>query len=786
MTLRHNIVFVYVVLMIIFALPAISQVNPDDYKKTIESADNYFSKGDYITAKASYEIAVRLAPEEQYPKDRLQQSLDMINVQIYQNNLYTQEIQMADNLFQKKDFSRALQYYQEALSILPGNVYASGKIQEINRYHANDKQVEADYQKSIILADKYFDEGKLDQALTEYRYASTLKPYDTYAKGKAIEIKALIARNKNIPNEYLASLLAAELAISGNNYEEAIKQLEKSITLKPGEPLPMQKLVEAHSLKTSWDSYDSIITSADDYYVNKDFLQAKDKYLQAQSIKPGDDYPNRMLDKIDIMLMEFSNATDLQPEEAYPKDKIREIEALPADAKITTEDKQQALENYNKEQVDEFNADTAGNVEMQAIEGQYQDLIATADEALKAKDYQKALADYEASRKLKPGEIYAQEKIGQINTILAEITAKEIAAKEIAAKKIAVKEALDKQYQAAIAAADKTLQSKDYEKALADYQSALALKPGEQYAQGKVLEIKTIMAEQAKQLEIDQQYVKTIATADEYLKNNNYEEARTTYQQALAIKPEEQYAEKQIVQIDHTLESMVTEREQAYQSAVAKADVSFEQKDYEMAKLQYIRVLELKPDDTNAQQKLKQVSDQLMIKRQLVQQEYDLTIIHADKFFASKTYDNAIDSYRAASRLIPDEEYPRIMVNHILKLLIERSIVQINKDPVLIPNNTTHKFDFIPVPARDRKGNYIFFRARNLSNKEFKLIVSFGEAQSKNGGVIVKVPTGDSNYEIIVRISGQYKWFSDDNNWITCFPEGGDIEVSLIQISYSD
>ena len=87
MTLRHNIVFVYVVLMIIFALPAISQVNPDDYKKTIESADNYFSKGDYITAKASYEIAVRLAPEEQYPKDRLQQSLDMINVQIYQNNL---------------------------------------------------------------------------------------------------------------------------------------------------------------------------------------------------------------------------------------------------------------------------------------------------------------------------------------------------------------------------------------------------------------------------------------------------------------------------------------------------------------------------------------------------------------------------------------------------------------------------------------------------------------------------------------------------------------------------
>jgi tetratricopeptide (TPR) repeat protein len=231
---------------------------------------------------------------------------------------------------------------------------------------------------------------------------------------------------------------------------------------------------------------------------------------------------------------------------------------------------------------------------------------------------------------------------------------------------------------------------------------------------------------------------------------------------------------------------MAAEREQAYQNAVSKANVSFEQKDYEMAKLQYVRALELKPDDANAQQKLKLIEEQLTIKRQLVQQEYDQTIVDADKFFASKTYDNAIESYRAASRLKPEEKYPEEMANRILKLLTERSIVQINKDPLLIANNTQHKFDFIPVPAKDRKSNYIFFRARNLSNKEYKLIISFGEGQSKNGGVVVKVPAGQTNYEFVVRISAQYKWFSDDNNWITFYPEGGDIEVSLMQISYSD
>ncbi len=1635
MTLRHKIVYVSLVFLIFCAIPAFSQDNTAEYEKTIESADSYFSKGDYINAKASYQIAVRLAPEEQYPKDRLQQSLDMIKVQMYQNNLYQQKIQVADDMFTKGDFTGALQYYQEALSILPGDVYASGKIQEINRTQVDAQQVDADYQKSITAADQFIKEGKLDKALAEYKNASSLKPSESYPRQKAIETEALIAQKKNITDEYLVSLQSADLAISRNKYDEAIKLLEKAINLMPGEPLPKQKLAEAQSLKAAWDSYNSIITAADDYYVNREFLLAKDKYLQAQAIKPEDEYPKRMLEKIDIALMdveqanrssyaftiqradelfsqqdyekamveyqkallfkpdetyakqrindinnalnlrnsqeeaytqaisradgmfkeekyadakaeynraigikpleqypkvkieeintilkdlstkqelytnlikgadrlffsdeyeeareqyrqasylfqkekypidqitmineilgqrdtyvkavtradqlfyeqdfeaalmEFRTASALQPDEKYPKEKILEIEALLADAEIDIEDKQQALENYNKEQVYEVEEDAAGVAAMQAIEKQYWDMIASADAAMAAKDYQKALTDYEAARKLKPGEIYAQGKITEIKPILEDIAAKEIAAKaaaeaalekqyqeaiaagdlalkgndyqtalssyqvasslkpqatyasgkiaeinttlaeiaakkaaeeaeiaakkaaeeaeiaakeeaaeaeaaataaaeaalekqyqeaiaagdlalkgndyqkalssyqvasglkpqatyasgkiaeinitlaeiaakkaaeeaelaakkaaeeaelaakeeaakaeaaataaaeaalekqfqeaiaagdlalkgndyqtalssyqtaaslkpqatyasgkiaeinttlaelaakkaaeeaeiaakkaaeeselaakeeaakaeaaataaaeaalekqyqdaiaagdlalkgndyqtalssyqtaaslkpqatyasgkiaeinttlaeiaakkaaeeaelaakeeaakaeaaakaaaeaalekqyqdaiaagdlalkgndyqkalssyqvasglkpqatyasgkiaeintmlaeiaakkaaeeaelaakkaaeeaelaakeeaakaeaaataaaeaalekkyqdaiaagdlalkgndyqtalssyqtaaslkpqatyasgkiaeinttlaEIAAKKaaeeaelaakkaaeeaelaakeeaakaeaaataaaeaalekqfqeaiaagdlalkgndyqtalssyqvasglkpqatyasgkiaeinttlaeiatkkaaeeaeIAAKEeaakaeaaakaaaeaALEKQYQQAIAAGDLALKGNDYQKALSSYQTAASLKPQATYASEKILEVNTTLAQQAKQLELEQQYVKIIATADEYLETNNYEEARAAYKAAGELKPEETYPGKQILQIDHTLESMAAEREQAYQNAVTKADLFFAQKDYEMAKLQYSRVLELKPDDAVAQQKLKLIDEQIMIKRQLIQQEYDKTIIDADKFYTAKTYDNAIDSYRAASLLKPEEQYPKEMVSRILKVLTERSIVQINREALLIPNNTTHKFEFNPVPAKDRKSNYIFFRARNVSDKEYKLIISFGEGQSKNGGVVVKVPAGESMYEFVVRISAQYKWFSDDNNWISFYPEGGDIEVSLMQISYSD
>jgi hypothetical protein len=175
-----------------------------------------------------------------------------------------------------------------------------------------------------------------------------------------------------------------------------------------------------------------------------------------------------------------------------------------------------------------------------------------------------------------------------------------------------------------------------------------------------------------------------------------------------------------------------------------------------------------------------------MKQKQVVQAEYDKAIADADKYYASKLYDNAIEAYRASSILKPDEEYPKEMVRRILKMLSERSIVQMNKNPLLIPNNTQHKFDFLSVPAKDRKSNYLYFTARNVSDKEYKLIVNFGQNSAKNGGFVVKVPPGGEMNEYIVRISAQYKWFSDDNNWITFYPEGGDIEVSLLQISYSD
>ncbi|HPI85625.1 MAG TPA: histone H1-like repetitive region-containing protein [Bacteroidales bacterium] len=1066
---RYITLVTLIIFLLLRAIPAISQTDMEQYSKTIQMADNYFSKGDYINAKASYQIAVKLAPDEQYPKDRLQQSLDMIKVQMYQNSLYTQQIQLADEFFGKKDFDNALKYYQEALTILPGDVYASGKIQEINMTRANNQQTEEDYIKAITAADKLFKEGKLESSLAEYRRAVELKPSETYPKEKAIEVEALIAKGKKITDEYELALQDAELALSRNDYETAVQKLEAAIRLMPGDPLPKQKLAEAQNLKAAWDSYSGLINEGDDLYVSKEFEKARQKYLQALSVKPSEEYPRSMIEKIDAALLEvaeknitsyeeaialadqlyseekyeqamveyknalrfkpdenyakqrisditnalnlrksqeeaynqsiakgdklyregqyelalaeykkaydfkpmeqypkvkiaeieskianrvsqqgtydelikgadklfftdnyfealgqykkaleifpeekypqgqiimineilglrerynasvakadqlygekqyepalleYRNATSIMPSETYPLEKIRELENIisrqtalnekPVPEEINEEEDFQADEGETvvitqQGQTFEIEIDSAEIRQQTEMENRYWAAIETGDQKLAGKEYMEAKAAYQEARALKPGEVYAEGKIKEIDLILADIAAKEAAARELAAKEaaekeaaarelaakeaaekeaaekeaaakelaakkaaekeaaareLAAKEAAEKEAAAKELAAKEAAEKEAAAKELAAKEAAekeaaakelTAKEAAEKEAAAKELAAKEAAEKEAaaKELaakeaaereaaakeQINREYLLALETAANYLKDGKLEESRTAYLEASAIKPGEEMPKQQIREIDRQIKERIAELDLAYQVAVSKGDNFFGLQDFESARMQFTRALELKPNEAYPAEQLRLADMEIAKKQKLIQEEYDRTIIEADKYFASKTYDSALELFRKAAALKPDMDYPQEMAGRILKLLSERSIVQINTLPVAIASNTTHKFSFTPVPVKDRKSNYIYFKARNVSGNEFKLIISYGKDQAKNGGVVVKVPAGEDVIDYLVRISAQYKWFSEDNNWITVYPEGGECELSLMQVSYSD
>ncbi len=697
MTYRYKTVFVTLILLAFIAFTGHAQENTDEYKKTIESADNYFSKGDYINAKASYQIAVRLAPNEQYPKDRLQQSLDMIKVQMNISSLYSQKIQLADDLFDKKDFEGALKVYQEALTIIPGDNYATGKIQEISKSLSDARILEENYQKNIINGDKLLKEGNLEKALAEYQSASKLKPAETYPKEKINQIEKQVAESKTISGAYETALQSADQAISHNKYDEAINYLDSAIKLKPDETLPRQKLAEAQNLKTSWDSYSSIISEADNFYIAKEFEKAKDKYLQAQSIKPSDEYPKRMLEKIDIALMdvsnanrssyevsialadklfneqdyeeamiEYKNALHFKPDEQYAKQRISDINKALSLRKTQDEAYAQSiakadnlykeeryseardeytrasgiksLEEYPKVKIDELNALLSKLASQREI---YDNLIKGADRLFFSDKYVEAREQYRAAVDLFPKEKYPNDQIVMINEILG----------------------VRDKYTKSVTTADQLLYKKDYEGALLEYRNAAGINPKETYPLDKIKEIETIMSANEKaQKDLADKKREAVPPEEEEVTKEDKQQAADAYQKNKVFEIEADTAELAALQA----------RDNQYQDAIIEADRAMVSKDYEKALSGYQAALGIKPNESYPQGKIDEINRiKAELAKEALENQYKDAISNADKALAAKDYQKALTGYRAALSLKPGESYPQGKVTEINSTLGE-------------------------------------------------------------------------------------------------------------------
>ena len=312
------------------------------------------------------------------------------------------------------------------------------------------------------------------------------------------------------------------------------------------------------------------------------------------------------------------------------------------------------------------------------------------------------------------------------------------------------------------------------------------MKNDEQYPINKIKKIDIILAEIAEQKILQDRFNDAIAIADSLFFLKEYELAKTKYADAGKIKPGESFPNKKINEINNILLKIEKEKQKAYELAIVKGDNFFNEEHYEKAQIAFQTAANIKPDEQYPKEKILKLNSIIAQIQKVRQQAYDIAIADADKFYSSKIYDKAIQSYLIAAENKTDETYPIEMINKITKIISENVIVDINKEQIIIPENTEQKFSFEPIPVKKRKSNYILLKAKNTVDRNFKVILNYGKDNSKSGGTIIKIPVSNEVKDYIIRIGAQYKWFSEDNNWLSLYPEGGEIEVSLIQISKGD
>jgi len=320
----------------------------------------------------------------------------------------------------------------------------------------------------------------------------------------------------------------------------------------------------------------------------------------------------------------YTEASNLKPQEAYPKTKLSDIEK-----------NIQADTNYKNE-------------------------IEKADKAFDAKDYKTAKTSYTAALQIKPAESHPKERIKACDTELDRI------AKE--------KEAQTK-YDAAIAKGDKLMGSKDYTGAKTAYNEALSAKPGDAGAQQKIADAEAKIKEEeerkAKEKELNEKYTAAVTKGDAAFKNKTYTEARSAYEEALSLKPNESYPKTQITAITNAekaeADRIAKEKEQQaqYDALIVEADRLFGETKLSEARTKYGDALKLKAGETYPKSQIGKIDDLIAADNARKAQEaeleakYTAAMTKGDAALKASKLSDAKTAFTEAAALKPSEPLPK-------------------------------------------------------------------------------------------------------------------------------
>jgi len=794
------------------------------YQKSIQEADELARNNNIETALEKYQDAIQIKNDESYPRQRIDELNKMLETQKEQRMAYNKALAEGDAKYGEKKYEEAITLYQKALTFVPGEPYPQQQIktaqQAIDANHKNEDS----YSKLIANADKLYNDGELEPAMENYNAALSIKPGNEYPKAQIEKINDLLKKLRQDDEQYQKYLTEADLQFGNNQYDAARVSYQKASAIKPDEPYIKQKLSEIDKankeIAQNKAAYQSFVTQADNSFKSGELTGAAENYRKALLILPGETYPQQKLNEIEQLIANrksleenYNNYIEQGNQLALEN---KTVEAIPAYRKALN---LKPDEKYPAEQIDLLNAIIA---KQKSIDDSYTAVVTKADELFKAGNYTEATKSYKEAASIKPSELYPAQQISKIESIVkmqkdaaenylrliaqadkeavandlekaiftyqqaSQIKPDELYPREQIQKlndKISAKASSDKAYNEAIAEADGKFANAEYSPALEAYQLAASIQPESVYASDQIKITEYKIAEASLQ---EQKYQQLIVDGDAFFAASELEKGRTAYNAALTIKPGQTYPAQKIAEIDAMLEKQRSITDQEYNDKIASADRLFNLKDYTSAIKDYEKATALKPAENYPKDKLLEINTILMERSRNQLEAYNKLILNADQFYQQKIYDQAIDAYAEAQLARPDEAYPREMIIKIRKYMEDHAMVNLISEPVVISRDTEKKIKFSPIDIRLRKNNYIILKARKTAEPEPKVYLNYGADGQKNGGIVLKSIRSEETGDYMVRVSMQDRWYRYDNNWISIYAEGADVEISSMQIAQGD
>jgi tetratricopeptide (TPR) repeat protein len=280
----------------------------EKYKSWYTDAESYEQSGEVILALKAFKNAQEIFDSAELRKKivKIERDIEKQANESKVNGIIEIALALAD----EGKFEDAITNVNKSLEIDPANKTAKETLKKILILQINKKN-EKRYKAIIAEADKYFKESSLDEALEKYNEALLLKPGDNYCKQQIAEIINLIDQKEN-QKKCEKIIIEADKMLKSDRWEEAKVQYEIALKLWPQNVSIKDKLKQCvDKIKAKEDAYNDLLFEATIAEKKGKLREAIDKLEKASVINPDNADVKRRIKNIKFNL-EFESRSNIK------------------------------------------------------------------------------------------------------------------------------------------------------------------------------------------------------------------------------------------------------------------------------------------------------------------------------------------------------------------------------------------------------------------------------------------------------------------------------------------